>query len=266
MRPIDRITVTGGALALTLGLWAAPASAHVEPSVGSAPAGSSQTISFTIPHGCDGSPTTKIAMKMPAGSSAVTPVEVAGWTSETSPDDSEVTWIGGPLPDDQKQAFGVKLTLPGQGESAAFPAIQTCERGEMAWIQATPAGGEEPEFPAPIVKLTAAGTTPVDSPEHDQGSSAADHGAEHSADVQTSDVQTSDVQTSDVQTVEATSSETSSGSQSIAELTRRLASAEDEASSARTIGVIALAVGALALVAGIAGLARSRRSAPTTET
>ncbi len=254
MNPINRLAMTGGAVALALGLWAAPASAHVEPSLGSAPAGSTQTISFTIPHGCDGSPTTKIAMKMPVGSAGVTPVEVAGWTSDTLADGSEVTWTGGPLPDDQKQAFGVTLTLPTQGAMAAFPTIQTCEQGETSWIQATPPGGAEPDYPAPSVQLTAADVAPIAAVEPDAdsiGTAGDEHGdGEHAGD----------------QEVTATAGESDSGSSSEDELTKRLANAEDDASSARTIGVIALAVGALALVAGIAGLARSRRSAPTTET
>jgi periplasmic copper chaperone A len=37
-----------------------------------------------------------------------------------------------------------------------FKALQTYESGEVVrWIEETPPGGEEPEFPAPVLKLTA---------------------------------------------------------------------------------------------------------------
>jgi uncharacterized protein len=44
--------------------------------------------------------------------------------------------------------------LPDDVDSLAFPAIQTYEGNEeVAWIEPTPEGGEEPEHPAPVLEL-----------------------------------------------------------------------------------------------------------------
>jgi hypothetical protein len=46
--------------------------------------------------------------------------------------------------------------LPANVDQLEFPAIQTYEGGKVvSWNQPTPAGGEEPEHPAPTVKLAA---------------------------------------------------------------------------------------------------------------
>ncbi len=163
------ITAAAGAALLT---GAPVAGAHVGTSPSEAPAGSRQVIDFRIGHGCDGSPTTKLAIKIPEGVVAVTPEHIAGWTVEveTGPitpyDDhgtqvsegvTQVTWTGGPLPDGQYQTFGLSLMLPDTpGETVSFPAVQTCEQGETPWIELPADGGAEPEHPAPAVVLTEA--------------------------------------------------------------------------------------------------------------
>ena len=49
--------------------------------------------------------------------------------------------------------------MPTDVDSLSFPAVQTYSSGEeVAWIQATPEGGEEPEHPAPTVHLVDAPT------------------------------------------------------------------------------------------------------------
>ena len=153
------LTGLGAAAVAVLGI-AAPAAAHVEPSIEEAPAGGFVTFTLYVGHGCeDDSPTTKLEVQMPEGVEEVTPQFLPGW--EATVDDSDglvVTWEGGPLPHDQFQQFGLSLAMPDTpGEVAEFPAIQTCESGaSTSWTESTPEGGEEPEHPAPAIAVTEA--------------------------------------------------------------------------------------------------------------
>lgn len=93
---------------------------------------------------------------MPEGVETATAGYLPGW--EATVDESGpvvLTWEGGSRPHDQFQEFGVSVLLPDTpGETALFPTIQTCASGEeIAWIEETPEGGEEPEHPAPAIAL-----------------------------------------------------------------------------------------------------------------
>ena len=127
-----------------------PASAHVTVSPTEAASDSYALLSFTVPHGCEESPTTSIAVKIPEGINAATPETVPGWTvakrmqkldppaddghGGTIPERVEtVTWTGGPLAADQLTQFGLSVRLPAAaGETLAFPVVQTCEEGGSA--------------------------------------------------------------------------------------------------------------------------------------
>ncbi len=161
-----------GLLALAL---PSVASAHVTVSPEEAPADGYAMLTFTVPHGCDGAATNRVQVKMPAQVTLATPGVVPGWKIKTvegklpRPSEMdgekvtegvrEVTWTGGPLPDGQLQQFPLSVAFAGkEGESAEFKVLQGCVNGsETAWIQSTPASGEEPEHPAPTVALGAAG-------------------------------------------------------------------------------------------------------------
>jgi uncharacterized protein YcnI len=162
--------------ALTAALAAAPpALAHVTVSPAEAAADGYALLEFTVPHGCEGSPTTAIAVKIPEGINAATPEAVPGWTVakrmqklDPPADDGHggtipervdtVTWRGGPLPDGELTQFALSVRMPASaGEALAFPVVQTCEKGQTAWIETAAEGEEEPEHPAPVVTLTAAG-------------------------------------------------------------------------------------------------------------
>jgi len=177
------------------------AAAHISVTPDEAPAEGYAMLDFTVPHGCDGKATTAISVQMPPPVVSAVPQEVAGWTIKTKvgklakPVDEdgekitegvrEVTWTGGPLPDDHLQQFGLSVALAGtEGETAEFKLIQSCEGGaETAWIQSTPASGEEPEHPAPFVSL---GEPEAD---HHGGMAAGDKGTgtEHAETVSGSD-------------------------------------------------------------------------------
>jgi uncharacterized protein YcnI len=219
------ITGLGALTVVVLGV-ASPASAHVEPSIGEAPAGSFQTFTLYVGHGCeDDSPTTKLEVQMPEGVEEVTPQFLPGW--EASVDDSDglvVTWEGGPLPHDQYQQFGLSLVLPDTpGELAEFPAIQTCESGASTnWTESTPEGGEEPEHPAPAIAITEAS----EEGDHGGGEEATDEHAE------------------DEGTEEAAADGESS----------------EEGDGSDTLAIVALVVGVLGLLAGAYAIVSSRRA------
>lgn len=182
----------GTAGALSLGLvvaGATSASAHVTITPTTTAAGAYSVLTFSVGHGCDGSPTTAIRIQVPEEIVTVTPTLNPGWdvdkvmeTLDEPVDDGhggqytervdEVVYAAKePLADGYRDAFEVSLKLPeAEGERLVFPVVQECEDGETAWIQTTPEGGEEPESPAPFVDITAA----AEGDGHGHGSDAAE--------------------------------------------------------------------------------------------
>lgn len=172
---------TAGITAATTGLLllgAGVASAHVTVDPSTTAAGSYAVLTFAVPHGCDGSATTKVAIKMPDAVNAVTPTVNPGWTVEkkmqtlpapiddghggqlTERVDQVVYAAKTPLPDGLRDAFELSLQLPATpGVTLTFPAIQTCEQGETDWIEVAADGQAEPAHPAPslVVSEAAAG-------------------------------------------------------------------------------------------------------------
>ncbi len=166
------------ALALAFALAVpAVASGHVEISPAKAPAGKPVDLEMHVGHGCDGAPTTRLVVQIPAGVSNAEAKPTKGWKASSTP--STLTWTGGPLPDHAEQAFPLTATLSGKkGQELLFKTIQKCEGGaETAWIE--PAGGaSESEHPSPVVTLASTATVPAtDSQSEDdqvaQGDAAA---------------------------------------------------------------------------------------------
>lgn len=170
----------GVAAAIVLGT-AASASAHVEATATSDAAGSYTTATFSVPHGCDGSPTTKLEFHIPSSIIEVTPTVNPNWTISkatepyTSPsaaaDDESAADAGErvtsvtytaktPLPADERDTFALSFSLPDgkAGDIVSIPVTQTCEQGSTEWDQAQKAGQAESEHPAPSITLTAAST------------------------------------------------------------------------------------------------------------
>lgn len=173
MRRTALAALTGGILILLLGTT--PAGAHVSVSTERAVAGEYAVLTFAVPHGCAGSPTTRIAIKIPESITTTKPTVVADWKAEvvrvklaepktdshgttiTERVDQVVYTAEQPLPDDLRQTFQVQVKLPDDavGSTLAFPTVQTCSKGETAWIQ-VPAAGQDPdtlESPAPSVEV-----------------------------------------------------------------------------------------------------------------
>ena len=154
----------GAGLLLAL---AAPlsASAHVGVSATSTAAGSSSVLTFSVGHGCEGSPTTTLAITIPEAITSVTPTVNPNWTitkvmetldtpiaeEEGDPITERVAQViytaTSPLAADQRDTFELSLPLVGEeGDTLEFPTLQSCLVGENDW------SGEE----VPAVTLTAA--------------------------------------------------------------------------------------------------------------
>ncbi|RCS61203.1 YcnI family copper-binding membrane protein [Microbacterium sp. JB110] len=169
-----------GALALTFA-GASAASAHVTVGSDTDEAGSYAILTFSVPHGCDGSATTSVSIKIPDGINAVTPtrngfysVEKVDEALETPITDShgnevtervsEVVYTATTaLPADQRDAFELSVQLPesAAGSTLYFPTVQTCEQGETAWVE-IPADGQDAEdldHPSPALAVVAADDT-----------------------------------------------------------------------------------------------------------
>ncbi|HYP45693.1 MAG TPA: YcnI family protein [Propionibacteriaceae bacterium] len=166
----------GAAVLLVSGIGAA--NAHVTVETGNAAAGSTALLTFSVSHGCDGSPTTRVAVKIPAGINSAAPTINPGWsvskkmqrlanpvtdshgTSVTERVDQVIYTARSPLADGYRDTFTVAVPLPedAEGRTLAFPTIQTCQRGETAWIDRAAEGqnADDLEAPAPAIVATAA--------------------------------------------------------------------------------------------------------------
>ena len=173
MRVVTRLPAAVGAGVLGLALTAGPAFTHVSANPGEATAGKSTYHQFKVGHGCDGSPTTRVTFFIPDGVVSVKPEVEPGWAIATkvgpiTPFDNhgetvsegvkELTFSAeAPLPDDQVTFFGISMTMPDKaGETIHIPVVQACQQGETRWIEIPVEGQEEPEHPAPGIKLVAA--------------------------------------------------------------------------------------------------------------
>lgn len=150
---LRRLLLLSAALGAVLLTAAAPASAHIDPEPKEAQAGSTQPIAFTVEHGCDGSPTTQLDMRLPDGVTGAQPDPVEGWNGSVA--ENVITFVGGPLPDDVEATFSVTMTLPPTPDTTIyFPFVQRCEVGEIRWIGIPAEPGDELDEPAPALLLT----------------------------------------------------------------------------------------------------------------
>ena len=174
IRPLFQIVgavTLGAAIAFSA---ISPVSAHVSVAPSTTAAGSYSLLTFAFSHGCEGSPTTQLAIQIPDSIEIARPGVDALWTIETvsapaaSPEAgeeshaaplSEVVFTAiEPIPDGFYASIAIQVQLPegATGETLAFPVIQTCETGETAWIQIAAEGqsGDDLESPAPTIVVT----------------------------------------------------------------------------------------------------------------
>ncbi len=168
------LLASAGALGL-VALSASMASAHVTVTPSTTEAGAYTVLTFAVPHGCDGSATTKVAIQIPEQIVTVTPTVNPNWTIDKitekldKPIDngeggqytervSQVVYTATtPLADGYRDTFALSMQLPKEpGAKLVFPAVQTCAAGETAWTQTYDDGQDEPPHPAPFIDVTAA--------------------------------------------------------------------------------------------------------------
>jgi len=211
------------------------AAAHIESDPAAVAAGSEATVGFAVEHGCDGSNTNEVQIKIPTGITDARPVDKPGWTAAASAD--SVTFSGGDLDADTPESFSITFTAPTKAGTVYFPIVQTCAAGKTAWIEIPAAGGPEPEHPAPAVVVTDGPPPSADPAPHDDsadGSSGAD--AESTA--------------SSGATVVTTAAPPTA-------VTTTAAADDDDSSS--TVAAIAIVAGVVVVLGGAAVVAARRR-------
>ncbi|MFJ7997110.1 YcnI family protein [Streptomyces sp. NPDC096310] len=231
-------------------LLAGPASAHVsvQPQ-GEAAKGGYAVINFKVPNERDDASTTKVEVNFPADHplASVMPQPVPGWKASVAKEKlakpltmhgntiteavSKVTWTsdGGKIGPGEFQQFPLSVgQLPENTDQLVFKTLQTYDNKEVVrWIEETKEGAEEPESPAPVLKLTAATGD-------GHGAAGSDDSASDTADK-----------------AAATTGDQRNG-------TTETASADSSDTTARVLGVVGIVVGAAGVAFGV--LAGRRRT------
>jgi uncharacterized protein YcnI len=184
-----RRSVGRSALSVVVGLGlvalvAGPAAAHVTIDPGSARKGSTPKFSFQVPNEKDNASTVGLEVTFPAERplASVSVLEKAGWPftveKQTLPEPikspfggevteavSKITWTGGQIQPNGFDLFTVQAgPLPKNVSKLEFRVAQTYSDGEVVqWIEPTVKGGDEPEHPAPVLRLTKAKSSGGDS-------------------------------------------------------------------------------------------------------
>ena len=156
-----------------IGLIGSTAYGHITLETPSAPAGSSYKAVFRVPHGCEGTATVRLRVRLPDGVVNVKPQPKPGWDVSTVMEKlakpiildhgremtetvREVDWAGGKLPDSFYDEFVVRVELPDKPDATLyFPVVQECEKGVNRWIEIPEPGKTSRDYkePAPQLKL-----------------------------------------------------------------------------------------------------------------
>jgi uncharacterized protein YcnI len=157
---IRRTTVATLVLLSALLTFAGPASAHVTVQPGEAVQGSYTKLTFRVPNESDTAATVKLEVELPASIEGARTKPVPGWTATV--DGRTIRWEGGRVEPGQFQEFDISVGPLPEVDQLVFKAVQTYSDGsEARWIEETVDGEEEPERPAPVLTLTAAGDDEV---------------------------------------------------------------------------------------------------------
>ncbi len=167
-----RSLLSGAALVV-----ATSAFAHVTLETQQAPVGASYKAVMRVPHGCDGSATTAVRIRLPDGVIGVKPMPKPGWQLSTvtgkyakpytlrgakvTEGVTEIAWSGGKLADAHYDEFVFMSALAEgleAGKTIYFPVVQECEKGVHRWIEIPKEGehgghGDASLAPAPGLTL-----------------------------------------------------------------------------------------------------------------
>ncbi|MFP5376124.1 MAG: YcnI family protein [Acidimicrobiia bacterium] len=176
--PIARRLVPVAVALLTAVAAAVPAAAHVTVNPREVPKGSFAKLAFRMPNERPDSGSVKLEVTFPPEhpfrsvsvrpqpgwaftvekTALATPIEREGREPVTEVV-SKITWTGGPVNPDEFEEFEVSAgPMPEDADELVFKAVQTYASGEVVrWIEEATPGGEEPEHPAPVLRLTGDG-------------------------------------------------------------------------------------------------------------
>ncbi|MBG9388798.1 copper chaperone PCu(A)C [Caenimonas sp. DR4.4] len=113
---------------------------------------------FHVGHGCDGSPTKRIAVQVPAAFRGARPQPRPGWTLESK--GGTVSWTAAAdaaAGDKERAQFVLEGMAPPKAGAVWFKVLQTCEKGSMDWSQVPPEGTSAASLKTPAVLLTVLG-------------------------------------------------------------------------------------------------------------
>jgi len=179
-RSVIRLLTVGTVAAAAIGLTALPALAHVTVNSPGATQGSFGVLTFRMPNETDSANATELKVQLPPDQplASVSVKPQPGWTYTvtraklpqpiTDDDGNQVTdypsvvdWkatAGGIKPGEYAE-FQLSVGPLPKADSMTFKALQTYSNGEtVSWIDLPAAGSsDEPEHPAPTLKLAPAG-------------------------------------------------------------------------------------------------------------
>ncbi len=167
------------------------ASAHVSFERQEAAIGAPYKAIVRVPHGCEGSSTLRVRVKIPEGVIGVKPMPKPGWKIETTRGPyaeshpyyhgatltegvREIVWHGR-LADEHFDEFifsGFMAKTLKENTRLFFPTVQECDQGEQAWVEIPEAGQPSRglKFPAPGIRLIQ-----VNAPPPAPGQASHDH-------------------------------------------------------------------------------------------
>jgi uncharacterized protein YcnI len=180
---IRKLAVVGVIVTGVVALVAGPAFAHVEiERDGEVSSTGVVKATLHVPNEKKDAGTVSIQLVFPA-SPKLTTVEaeaVNGWTATvTKASDGSVesvTWTGGPLTGDSVAELPLSIgDVPANVDAVDFKAVQTYDNSDVVrWIEPTPASGEEPELPAPVLLVRGEASGHDDAAAADQSASKTD--------------------------------------------------------------------------------------------
>ncbi|MEU3691950.1 YcnI family copper-binding membrane protein [Streptomyces narbonensis] len=175
----SRVALAGGIALSSVALLSGTAFAHVsvQPQ-GEAAKGGYATVNIKVPNERDNASTVKLEVNFPLDHplASVMPQPVPGWKAVVTKSKlgkplemhgkkineavSKVTWTadGSKIGPGEFQQFPLSLgRLPEDTDQLVLKAIQTYDNKEIVrWIEEAKEGAEEPQNPAPVLKLSAA--------------------------------------------------------------------------------------------------------------
>jgi periplasmic copper chaperone A len=169
-----------------------PSNAHIVLEQKTAAAGSYYRAAFRVGHGCDGSATRAVTVRLASGIRNAKPAPKAGWLIERTIEKlatpmtlhgktitenvTEITWRGGLLADEHFDEFVMQMQLPETPGPVWFKVLQQCEKGQTDWAELPAQGTSTQGMKHPAALLNVIAPADADSvPKAEKADSAHKH-------------------------------------------------------------------------------------------